>query len=77
MKIGKYYIELFDTSPFEDVGHSRWIGKILPLDYIMLSIEKPMGRFLYRLDDWYDSPHHLIQILWFALSWGGYPYSNL
>ena len=70
MKIGKWFIEPFDSKLPKYGGHWCWIGNLLNLDYLMVSID--LGLKIGHV--YYDGYHHYVNIGIISINWGGWPY---
>lgn len=76
MKVGKWYISLFNLRKKEYGGHGHWLARLFfyRLDYLSFNII-PFTRYKY-IHLYYDGQHHAIKFLCFEIGWGGAPYYN-
>ena len=77
---GWYGIEVFDAYPQYGDGHSQWIGKKLTgdrIDYLYIGFAKDFEfHWFWKWHTYYDGYHHVYQVLWFMISWKGWPFTK-
>lgn len=71
MKIGKWYIEIFNGRYTKYGGHWQWLAR-WGVSELSIGLGRP-ARFLHSCD-YYDGYNHAVWIGWVWICWEGIPH---